>query len=343
MHRFLMFAILLLSGPQLFAADEALERKASWTPPELPEIRDRVNAWMEERRVDAAEKERIVALWPQEVTAGFDPLDAVAASIAIVEPQAKEIIDLAGQAKLPKPVPMFPVLTDASAAPFVRNHLRLYYARRLMQQDLADECLEMMADLKATDVIDPASLYFYQAVAQHRLLDKEKCVAAVETLLENEGKIPLRFVRLAHLMAADIQPLKKDSLDEVSRMMEDVRRRLDHARAGKKVREEEEEIVAKLDKMIEEMEKQRQQQQQQQQGGGKGRPSPSAPAQDSKASELKGPGEVDMKNLGKKSGWGNLPPKERQEALQQIGKELPAHFRETIEEYFQRLAQDGVK
>ena len=25
------------------------------------------------------------------------------------------------------------------------------------------------------------------------------------------------------------------------------------------------------------------------------------------------------------------------------GRELPAHFRETIEEYFKRLAQDGVK
>ena len=29
--------------------------------------------------------------------------------------------------------------------------------------------------------------------------------------------------------------------------------------------------------------------------------------------------------------------------LQQIGRELPAHFRETIEEYFKRLAQDGVQ
>jgi hypothetical protein len=58
---------------------------------------------------------------------------------------------------------------------------------------------------------------------------------------------------------------------------------------------------------------------------------------------LKGAGDVDPNNLGKRDGWGNLPPKERQEVLQQIGRELPAHFRETIEEYFKRLAQDGVK
>jgi len=64
--------------------------------------------------------------------------------------------------------------------------------------------------------------------------------------------------------------------------------------------------------------------------------------QDSQRAELKGAGDVDPKNIGKRDGWGNLPPKERQEVLQQIGRELPAHFRETIEEYFKKLAQDGV-
>ena len=64
--------------------------------------------------------------------------------------------------------------------------------------------------------------------------------------------------------------------------------------------------------------------------------------QDSNPGGGKGPGNVDPKRLGSKSGWGNLPPKERQEALQQISKELPAHYREVIEEYFRKLAKDGV-
>ena len=55
----------------------------------------------------------------------------------------------------------------------------------------------------------------------------------------------------------------------------------------------------------------------------------------------KGPGNVDPKDIGSKSGWGNLPPKQRQEALQQISKDLPAHYREVIEEYFRRLAREG--
>jgi hypothetical protein len=55
----------------------------------------------------------------------------------------------------------------------------------------------------------------------------------------------------------------------------------------------------------------------------------------------KGPGNVDQKRLKNEAGWGNLPPKERQEALQQISKDLPAHFRDVIEEYFRKLARDG--
>ena len=125
--------------------------------------------------------------------------------------------------------------------------------------------------------------------------------------------------------------------------MNDIRRRLALARAGKVVRDQEDTVVAKLEKMIEELEKQRQERQRQQQQAGRGSRQPNQPMQDSNPAQLKGPGDVDPKNIGKRDGWGNLPPKERQEVLQQIGRELPAHFRETIEEYFRRLAQDGVK
>ena len=93
---------------------------------------------------------------------------------------------------------------------------------------------------------------------------------------------------------------------------------------------------------LEQQRQMRQMQKQQARNRNSRRP-PNSPMQDSQRAELKGAGEVDPKNIGKRDGWGNLPPKERQEVLQQIGRELPAHFRETIEEYFKRLAQDGVK
>jgi hypothetical protein len=143
---------------------------------------------------------------------------------------------------------------------------------------------------------------------------------------------------MAELMEADLKPLKTDSLDEVARLMADIRRRLDLARAGKTVRKQEDDVVAKLDKMIEELEKQRQQQQQQGAAGGS---NPSQPMPDSMPGGGSGPGNVDPKKVGSRSGWGDLPPKERQEALQQVGKDFPSHYREVIEEYFRKLAKDA--
>jgi hypothetical protein len=54
----------------------------------------------------------------------------------------------------------------------------------------------------------------------------------------------------------------------------------------------------------------------------------------------KGPGKVDKKPIGDQQGWGNLPAKERQEAMQQIGRRFPSHYREAVEQYFKRLAQE---
>jgi hypothetical protein len=75
----------------------------------------------------------------------------------------------------------------------------------------------------------------------------------------------------------------------------------------------------------------------------KGGARPMAPLPDSRPVEMKGAGDVAKKPIGDTSGWGNLPPRERQEALQQIGKDFPAHYRDVIEQYFRKLATDSDK
>src|SRR5690606_2346767 len=106
------------------------------------------------------------------------------------------------------------------------------------------------------------------------------------------------------------------------------------------VRRIEDDVVAALDKLIEELEKQ---QQQQQGGGAAGQLQPSNPASESRIMGGRGPGEVDRKPIGSQSGWGDLPPRKRDEALQQIGKEFPSHYREVIEQYFRKLAGEENK
>src|SRR3954454_5038618 len=329
------------------AAQDELEKRATWSIPTTAEIKARLDDYLSSKKPDDAAKLKIEALWPDEAQSldGGELLDRLTASRAVVEPKAAEVVTACRQNSIDVAAKKFEELTEESLPPLVRDNLRLLVGRWLAQHDLVDESLEVLKDVGTENVADPATLLFYQAVGQHRLLKKEECLAAATKLLERESELPRRYVTLARLMEADIKPLKEDSLDEVARLMDDVRRRLALARAGKVVRDEEDEVIKKLEKMIDDLEQQRQmkQQQKQQSKSAKSSRQPSNPMQDSQRADLKGAGDVDPKNLGKRDGWGNLPPKERQEVLQQIGRELPAHFRETIEEYFKRLAQDGVK
>ena len=93
-------------------------------------------------------------------------------------------------------------------------------------------------------------------IAFHRLLLKKDGLDAIRGLLEDVSEPPTRYVSVAGLMQQDLSMLKDGSLDDISRRMEDVERRLGLHRAGKVTRKKEDEIVAMLDKLIEELEKQ---------------------------------------------------------------------------------------
>jgi hypothetical protein len=331
-------ATILLTLP-LAHADQELEQRASWSLVTTQDARQRVSDYLIDKELDDLTQARIEALWPAGEGAPeiLDLLDNVTTTMALVEPQAKQVVDFCRQASFRERLPTFEFLKGESLEPFVRYNLRLLYGRWLAQHHYYDESLAQVDGLKPEDVVDPAALLFYQAAGYHRLLKKDACLPAVSKLLENESVIPTRYATVARLMKADLEPLKIDSLDEISRLMDEVRRRLDLHRAGKRVRDQEDEIIAKLDKLIKKLEEQ----QQSASASAASNLQPSNPAQESLPMGGKGPGNVDPKDIGARSGWGNLPPKERQEALQQIGKDLPAHYREVIEEYFRKLAREG--
>jgi hypothetical protein len=214
----------------------------------------------------------------------------------------------------------------------------VYYARWLAQYRLYDEVLTQIDKLKPADVVDPASLLFYQMAAHHQLVQPEEARAALVRLLEREDELPRRFQQVARLVQKDLAGLEDESLDHIARRMRDIRRRLNYGRAGDKVQTVEKGVLDSLDKLIEDLEKK---QQQCQQGAASGGSSQSSkPMEDSRPAELKAPMQVDRKDIGHQSGWGDLPPKEREQALQQIGREYPAHYRELIEEYFRELAAE---
>lgn len=335
-----VLGLLLMITPALFAADE-LEKRASWQIPDAQQIREQLNQYLEKQQVEETVKLQIGILWDTPLASSDQSLllDQLVNSLVLTNQDVAKLVSRLESTPATEAHVTPELFQQDELDPFLLNNIRLYYARWLAQSELQDECLQVLEGIKPQDVVDPATLLFYQATGYHRILVKDKCLTAINLLQENEEFIPRRYTTLANLMKADIGPLKKDSLDEVARLMSDIQRRLKLGRAGTRVRKEEDDVIAKLDKMIEELEKQ----QQQQQGGGQGSGSlnPSSPAQDSTPLGGSGPGNVDRRNHGDGEDWGSLPPKERQKALQQISKELPAHYREVIEEYFRKLARDG--
>jgi hypothetical protein len=217
--------------------------------------------------------------------------------------------------------------------------MRLYLARWLVQQGFYDEALGWMAGLKLTDVVAPDALLFYRAIAHHRLVQPDEADAALGQLLERQDDLPQRYQKLADLMRKDLATLQDDSLDHIARRMEDIRRRLALGRSGKQVQGIENGVIESLDKLIRQAEEQMQQQQARSSSSPGGQPS-GTPMQDSQIAEMKGPGSVERRDIGRGTGWGNLPDKEREKALQEIGREFPSHYREVIEEYFRRLAAE---
>ena len=225
------------------------------------------------------------------------------------------------------------LITASDADPFFATNLKCYVGRSMTQMEMYDEALELFSRVDQSQVVDPASFFFFKAVCEHSLLQKQAGLATLKNLLKNTTEVPVRYRSVAELMQSDLQALKEKSLDEVARMMSDVERRLGLGRGGERVQKVEEEIIASLDELIKKAE--------QQQGGGSGQAggnAPSSPAQDSRVKGSTAPGEVDERDIGKKSGWGSLPPKARARARNLIDRELPPHYRSAIEQYLRKLA-----
>jgi len=340
-------AWLLAAGLALAAAVPAgrdpLLREASWTPPDPAAVRERAFDWIRSVASGGSSDDAVVrarAAW-QAVGGpeGRDLLDALVATVAAGDPRAEPLVTAAPRVDLGW-------LEESGLPPDLRDAVRLWWARDLVRRDRFDEALPILTDLDVRGSVDPATLLFHRAACQHWLLDMDAALESIDRLLEREAEIPARYARVARLLRADAVALDKESLDHVARRMRDVRRRLELGRAGAATREAQQGVVAGLDRLIEMIEDQQQNDDESSAasgggGGGAGQGAAGRPMDDSRIAGTRGDGEVRSRELAPGEAWGDLPPHERDQALQQIGREFPPHYREAIEQYFKRLATGG--
>jgi hypothetical protein len=339
-RRVLVASLLLFIAAAVVYAGSDFLSQPNWKPVKSDAVFTRLEEYLRTEDIAPAVQAEVRDRWRAAGTeAGSDLLSRLAQSLAKADNRVAELVTFcSGTSQRSQKLPEFAWLADSDTPELVRFNMRLYYSRWLVQQGYYDEAISWTDGLTTDEVVAPEALLFYRAVAYHQLVQPDKADVAIGELLDGQEKLPARYQKLADLMRHDMEGLKDDSLDHISRRMDDIRRRLAQGRSGERVQTIEKGVIESLDKLIKKAEDQAQQQAQL--AAGSAKTPPNTPMQDSHLAELKAPGKVEQRDIGHGTGWGNLPEKDREKAMQEIGREFPSHYREVIEEYFRRLAAE---
>lgn len=331
----LVFAM-LMAAPAVRAEDEV------HSAPRVEDVRSKVLIWSAEQAAnDPARLEALQKLWTWDGNppAGDEVLDRVMESFALWNDQVARLVVAAQQPGV------FAPSSDLmqSTNPFFRANVGLFLGRSFVERRMFDEADEALKSVDVKETVDPASFFFYRAVASQALLDIKPALESIDKLLKHTENVPVRYSATATLMQTELLSLKERSLGEVARLMSDSERRLDLGRAGEKVQGVQDRIIDNLDELIKKIEAQSG-------GGGGGGGSAQSnsnqsgsPANDSNVKGQTAPGETDLKKLSKEGIWGDLPPKEAAKAKNEIDRNFPTHYPHAIEAYSKKLAKRAAK
>lgn len=285
------------------------------------------------------------AVWANE---GRSVFDRTVDSLLLGAPEFAAVLAEAKNPDTPAPTELPLILRDPKADPFAKANLAAAYGKALAGKRVYEEALDAIKCGQPEQVVDPATYFFYRAVAEHALIQREPAVASITRLLDDVADAPDRYKTVATLMFFDVQNWSKDQKDlaNIGRLMDNSGRRLDLARGGPVTQDIQKKIVFRLDEVIKEMENQAKNASASNGGncpsGGKPAPGgtnqPNAPQQDSFGGNNSGAGKVDEKKLRKLAEeWGKLPAAERAKAIQEITRDLPPKYEPMIREYFKSL------
>ena len=333
-----LFAFLLFAPAFSFAQD-SIRKEATWKPADHTLIIARFEKWLAEAKIDQRTGKLVREFLESTKSPAGESIDYVIEGLGIGDADVARFIESLAAAQPDETVVTSNLLDNDTRHNFVQDHVRLFYGRWLARNQLYDEALTQLKQISVENVLDPSTLLYYRGLMEHQLLKQKECIKTLKRLQENEEALPRRYVVLARLMLADMKRLEEDSLDEISRMMGDIRRRTGLNRSGTRVRKQEEDVIKKLDKLIEQLEEQQRQMQLAQSGS----QAPSSPADREQRLSGQGSGNVRSKRQSDGGQWGDMEPAERDAALAEMSKDLPPHYRSVIEEYFRKLADQTEK
>jgi hypothetical protein len=357
----LAWSATLLCGSSLWAADtpkkpvQDLPSFGTLQSPAPEAARAQALEWFKSAgKTDEASLKAFNAIWDADRTL----IEKVTDTLILGDANAAKLMAEVRDPKQPAPTTVPAMLKDTKVASYLRSNLALAYARELSNRRIFEECLEAMKTIKAEKVVDPATFFFHKAVTEHTLMLRKESSDSISRLLDDVTDAPERYRRVAELMFFDMLTWQDNDLGWISRKMGVIRDRLDLTRGGKKTQAMQKEVLVRLDEMIKELEnKQKPPGSGPPNGGacppgsspGQGGPpsgnTPSNPATDSALpSAPPGKGLVDKNKIKEIADvWGTLPAKERDQAMRELAKEMPAKYREAIEIYLKKVSERSAE
>jgi len=252
-------ALLLIAGSALHAAEP--EKKSSkevasfgtLQAPSLEAARNQALAWLKGvGKTDDKTLQQFDAIWKSD--RGL--LEMVADTLCLGDDKAAKLMAEARDINAPAPTETPALLKDAKLPVYYRANLTLAYAKALSNRRIYEESLEAMMLVKGDQVIDPATYFFHRAVAEHSLMLRRQADESIIRLLDDVGDAPERYKMVAALMHFDMLTWQDKDLGWIARKMDNIQRRLDLTRGGKKTQQMQKEVLVRLDEMIKEKENQ---------------------------------------------------------------------------------------
>lgn len=304
------------------------------------DARTELLTWMAQAGAESAAVDEVTRAWADDEALdrliGEELLDQLIWSFAQIDRATRQLLEQSHGADLPQEL----VYDGIRNEPFYRHQVTYFRARWLVQHRYYDEALPLLEELDPDEVVDPAGLLFYRAVSQAELFKRSDALDSLTLLLNNTLNVPTRFEILAEMLQQQLAAQQEDGMEQVSRLMKDVERRLDLGRSGGDTQSQEKAVIAALDKLLEDME----QQNQQQKGGGagSGQQQNQGGAQAANESRIKGApadGEADRKELTEKGNWGMLDQQAEAKTRELIRQKFPSNFLDQIGLYTRKLAE----
>ena len=220
--------------------------------PSFESAKAQAMAYLKAHKPAAADKAE--ALWNTNEDRAL--LDRVAETLMLACDTAKQLVETARDPKSAAPTEVPAVLKDAKCPAFFRANLGLYVAKQYANRRVHEQAIEILRATRPEYVVDPASYYFYKAVAENKLLLKDEGLQSIDRLTLNVMDSPERYIVLATLMKAEMLGWKDKDLGHAGRLMHEIEGRLEIARGGPKTQGKQKEVIAILDKLIKDLEDQ---------------------------------------------------------------------------------------